>query len=394
MDELTQFSTNWHYPTEVFFGVGEFSQILKHLAFLSIKSPLWVIDEGLLQIDTIKTVLKKIDVKSAHIFCNFKGNPTVANVMAGVKAYQQSQHDGIVIVGGGSALDTGKAMALMVGQDRPLLDFVDEGGNFKRANSQAIPPMIAVPTTAGTGSEVGRASLIVDEQTHDKKIIFHPEMLPSIVIADPSLTLSLPPHLTAATGMDALAHNLEAFCSPGFHPMADGIALEGMRLIKNWLPSAVEDGQNINARAHLLAASLMGATAFQKGLGAIHSLSHPVGGEYDAHHGLLNAIFMPYVLQFNRPVIEDSMLRLARYLDLEECSFDAVLNWVVGFCQQLNLPLSLKAINIDTSQADAIAERAFNDPSTPSNPRPLTVANLKKIFLATVDGDLSLLETV
>ena len=269
------------------------------------------------------------------LFSDIGSNPTGTHVEHGVEAFRAAGHDGVVAFGGGSALDAGKAVAFMSGQTRPIWDFEDVGDNWRRADPAGIAPVVAVPTTAGTGSETGRASVITDEAVTIKKVIFHPAMMPGIVIADPALTVGLPPHLTAATGMDALAHCLEAYCAPGFHPMADGIAVEGLRLIKDWLPIAFEDGANLAARSHMLVAAGMGSTAFQKGLGAIHALSHPVGAVLGAHHGLTNAVFMPYVMVFNRPAIEQRMARLAAYLGFANPSFDALLDWVLDLRRPL-----------------------------------------------------------
>jgi alcohol dehydrogenase class IV len=283
-------------------------------------------------------------------------------------------------------LDAAKAIAFMSGQTKPIWDFEDVGDNWTAADPAGIAPIVAVPTTAGTGSGVGRASVILDEDSHIKKIIFHPKMLPGAVISDPQLTVGLPPHITAATGMDALAHCLEAYCAPGFHPMAEGIAVEGMRLVKDWLPVAVAEGGNLAARAHMLAAASMGATAFQKGLGAIHSLSHPVGALYDTHHGLTNAVFMPYVLAYNRKAVEDRLTRLAAWLDLPNPSFDAVMAWVMGLREQLKIPHTLKDIGVGDERLDEIAEMAAVDPTAPTNPIPVGAPELKSMLLAALEG--------
>jgi alcohol dehydrogenase class IV len=283
----------------------------------------------------------------------------------------------------------GKTIALMVGQKRPLWDFEDREDWYTRVDAAGIAPTIAVPTTAGTGSEVGRASVILDEETHVKKIIFHPKMQPAVVISDPELSVGLPARVTAATGMDALAHCLEAYCAPGFHPMADGIALEGMRLVREWLPIAVKDGGNVVARAHMLAAASMGATAFQKGLGAIHSLSHPVGAIYNTHHGETNGVVMPYVLVFNRPAIEDKLTRLARYLDLPSPGFQAVLDWVIALRREIGIPNTLADLGVKESDLDMLTPMAVEDPSTGGNPRPAGNAEMRQMFTKAIRGDLS-----
>jgi alcohol dehydrogenase class IV len=318
-----------------------------------------------------------------------RGNPVGANVDAGVAAYRGGGHDGVIAFGGGSALDAGKAIALMAGQTRPLWDFEDRDDWYTRVDVAGMAPVVAVPTTAGTGSEVGRASVIADERDHTKKIIFHPRMLPALVIADPELTLGLPPQLTAATGMDALSHNLEAWCSPLFHPLAQGIALEGMRLVHDWLPAACADGGNLEARAHLLAASTMGATAFQKGLGAMHSMSHPCGALLNTHHGLTIAVVMPYVLAFNRPAIGDQLAALARYLALPGSGAGAVLDWVLGLRERIGIPHTLAAIGVTAERVPLLARMAAADPSTGTNPvLPVTVAQFETLFHSAIEGRL------
>jgi len=387
MTAVEQLQGNWNFPTQMRFGVGCIAQLAKACKELNIKKPLLVTDEGLAKMDFVGDIVKTID--EASLFSDVKSNPTGKNIDAGVAFYKQGGHDGVIALGGGSALDAGKAIALMVGQDRPLWDFEDTGDNWSRVNVAAMAPVIAVPTTAGTGSEVGRASVIVDEVSHSKKIIFHPDMLPAIVIADPALTVGLPPHITAATGVDAFVHSLEAYCAPGYHPMADGIALESMRLIKHWLPAAFADGTNLTARSHMLAAASMGAVAFQKGLGAVHALAHPLGAIFDKHHGLLNAILLPYVLQKNRSVIEDKISHVARCLGLEKYSFDAFFKWIMTFRKQLEIPDDLDSIGITTDESELIGELALADPSAAGNPQPLTAQQYSEIFIAAVTGNLS-----
>ncbi|MDF1797238.1 MAG: iron-containing alcohol dehydrogenase [Coxiellaceae bacterium] len=382
------FTTQWNYPTTIWFGLGRIRDIADACAQLKMKAPMIVTDPGLTALPMIAHLQELLNEAGLHstIYSDIKANPTGTNVIEGCQELHDNQHDSVIAIGGGSALDTAKCIAFLANQDHALWQYEDKDDNYKKANADAILPIIAIPTTAGTGSEVGRASLIVDEETHSKRIIFHPKMLPSIVISDPELTVSLPPKLTAATGMDAFAHNLEAICAPGFHPMADGIAFEGLRLIKQWLPIAYQDGSNLEARGYMLAAATMGSTAFQKGLGAIHSLSHPVGAIYGAHHGLLNAIFTPYVLRYNRSAIEEKMVRLAEYLDLNDKSFDGVYHWVIDFLHQLDLPIKLSDIGIDLQHADEIARQALIDGSTATNPVTLTEPALKQIFEDAVKG--------
>jgi alcohol dehydrogenase class IV len=382
---------NWNYPTSMRFGVGRIAELPAACRALGMEKPLLVTDPGLRKLPMVENALAAL--KAAGLgdacFSDVRGNPVGRNVDEGVAFYRANGCDGVIAFGGGSALDVGKTIALMVGQTRPLWDFEDREDWYTRVDVNGIAPIVAVPTTAGTGSEVGRASVILDEATHLKKIIFHPKMQPAIVISDPELSVGLPPRITAATGMDALAHCLEAYCAPGFHPMADGIALEGMRLVKEWLPVAVQDGRNLVARAHMLAAASMGATAFQKGLGAIHSLSHPVGAVHNAHHGETNGVVMPYVLVFNRPAIEEKMTRLARYLGLPNPGFEAVLDWVNALRKQIGIPNTLADLGVQESDIERLVPMAVDDPSTGGNPRPAGAAQMRQMFLKAVRGDLT-----
>ena len=358
---------------------------------LNIKKPLLVTDQGLAKSEIILSALNDLNDEgiSVQLYSNVVGNPTGTNVNEGVDHYKKNNCDGVIAFGGGSGLDVGKAIAFMSGQNLPLWDFEDVGDNWTRADSAKIAPIIAVPTTAGTGSETGRASVILNEQSGVKKIIFHPKFLPSIVILDPCLTVGLPSKITAATGMDALAHNLEAFCAPGFHPMADGIALEGMRLINKWLLIAVNDGKNLDARMNMLTAASMGSTAFQKGLGAIHSLSHPVNALNNVHHGLSNAIFMPYVLSFNKDVIEEKIVKICEYLELKEISFNGFIDWTLKLRKDLDIPHKLSEV-IEEKDFDInrLSKMALEDPSTGGNPKKLTVEDMKIMYEHSMSGHL------
>ena len=358
---------------------------------LKINKPLLVTDNGLVQSDIVKNTLSilKDNGIDAALYSNVVGNPTGTNVTEGADYYNKNNCNGVIAFGGGSGLDVGKAVAFMSGQTLPIWDFEDVGDNWTKANADKIAPIIAVPTTAGTGSETGRASVILNEETGVKNIIFHPKFLPSIVILDPTLTIGLPPKMTAATGMDALAHNLEAYCAPGYHPMADGIALEGMRLINDWLLEAVNNGSNIEARQNMLTAASMGSTAFQKGLGAIHSLSHPVNALNNIHHGLSNAIFMPFVLTFNRDVIEKKIIKICDYLELEDKSFDGFVNWVLDLRKKLDMPHKLsEVINEKDFDIDRLSKMALADPSTGGNPKKLTVDDMKIMYQHSMSGEL------
>jgi len=382
------FKATWSYPTQILFGPGRIKNLARACKGLGMRRPMLVTDPGLARMQMVTDAIAANETAGlpTTLFHDVKPNPVGRNVEAGVAIYKENKNDGVIAFGGGSALDAGKAIALMSGQTLPIWSFEDIGSNWKSVDPDGVAPIVAVPTTAGTGSEVGRASVILDEETHTKKIIFHPKMLPSTVISDPELTVGLPAHITAATGMDALAHCLEAYCAPGFHPMAEGIAVEGIRLVKDWLTTAVNDGSNIEARACMMAAASMGATAFQKGLGAIHSLSHPIGALYDTHHGLTNAVVMPYVLDFNRPAVEGKMGRLAAWLDLPNPSFDAMQKWILGLRQELSIPHSLKDLGLDDERETDICEMAAVDPTAPTNPIPLTPENLRQMFDAALAG--------
>ena len=386
----TNLNGNWNYPNSIRAGAGRIKELADACQNLNIQTPLLVTDPALANLPMIEQAIKQCQNAGLNcgLFSNLQGNPTGQNVADGVTAYKTGKHDGIIAFGGGSSLDTGKAIALMVGQKADLWDFEDVGDNWTRADATAIAPVIAIPTTAGTGSEVGRASVITDETHRVKRIIFHPKMLPSIVILDAELTTGLPPHITAATGMDALSHNLEAFCTPAYHPMADGIALEGIRLVKDYLPRAFINGQDMEARSQMLVASSMGATAFQKGLGGMHALAHTLGALYDAHHGLLNAILMPYVLKANQPAIEPHIERLNRYLDLPDPSFDGFMDWVLELRKQLNIPHTLSTLSIDDSQAKRVGEMAVRDAAAGGNPITFSADQYSDIFLKAVQGKL------
>lgn len=381
-------SGNWNYPTRVRFGVGRIGELASACRSLGMKRPLLVTDPGLAKLKMVADAVAANNEAGlpTAVFSAIKPNPVGQNIDDGLAAYRAGGHDGVVAFGGGSAMDAGKTIAFMAGQTRPLWDFEDVGDNWKRADENGIAPIVAVPTTSGTGSEVGRASVVIDEATHTKKILFHPRMQPGLVICDPALVAGLPPPITAATGMDALAHCLEAYSVAAYHPMADGIALEGMRLIHDWLPEAVANGSNLEARAHMMAAAAMGATAFQKGLGAIHSLSHPVGALYDTHHGRTNAVFMPYVLIFNRPAIEERMHRLSRYIGLKKPSFGAILDWTLELRRRFGMPHTAAELGVGPDRLDEIAEMAEKDPTAPTNPVPAGAAEMRQILEAAMLG--------
>tara|TARA_E500000331_G_scaffold335572_1_gene361811 strand:- start:307 stop:1470 length:1164 start_codon:yes stop_codon:yes gene_type:complete len=383
--------SNWNYPTSMWVGENRIRDLGIACKTLKINKPLLVTDTGLAKSNIIINALKNLKEEGfkVNLYSDVVGNPTGKNVKEGVDCYNKNNCDGVIAFGGGSGLDVGKAIAFMSGQVLPIWDFEDVGDNWTKANSEKIAPIIAVPTTAGTGSETGRASVILNEETGTKNIIFHPKFLPSIVILDPVLTISLPSKITAATGMDALAHNLEAYCAPGYHPMADGIALEGMRLINDWLLEAVNNGSNIEARQNMLTAASMGSTAFQKGLGAIHSLSHPVNALNNVHHGLSNAIFMPYVLSFNKSVIEKKIIKVCDYLKFDDQSFDGFINWVLDLRKKLNIPHKLSdVIDEKDFDIDRLSKMALADPSTNGNPKKLTENDMKIMYQHSMNGEL------
>jgi alcohol dehydrogenase class IV len=381
-----QTPVNWNYPANIVFGPGTIGQLPALCQTLGIKRPLIISDEGLASSPLLEGTAALLETEA--VFTGVKGNPTGNNVAQCVQVLKDGGHDGVIAFGGGSAIDAAKAAALMAGQSRPLWDFEDVGDNWKRVDTAGMLPVIAVPTTAGTGSEVGRASVITNEQTHEKKIIFHPQMMPEYVILDPVLTKTLPAHLTAATGIDAFIHAFEAYCAPTFHPMADGIALEAMALIAKYLPRAYKDGQDLEARAHMLVASSMGATAFQKGLGGIHALAHPLGALYDKHHGLLNAILWPYVMQANKMAIADKCIILGRRMNIDPPGFESLYQWALEFRQQLGIPHTLSEIGINKDQLDKIAHMATQDPSSGGNPAVLDAPAYQGILENALTGSL------
>lgn len=387
---MSTVTANWNYPTRICCGPGEAESLPEKCLELGFQSPLLVTDPGLLALPMTQRLIESCRdaCLSPGIFSQVKANPNGQNVLDGVAAYQKGEHDGVIALGGGSALDTGKAIALMVGQDRPLWDFEDVGDNWLRVREQGMARVIAVPTTAGTGSEVGRASVITDDEAQCKRIIFHPKMLPELVILDAKLTTGLPPALTAATGMDALSHSLEAFCSNAYHPMAEGIALESMRLVHLYLPRAFDDGRDLDARQQMLVASAMGATAFQRGLGAMHAIAHALGALYDAHHGTLNAILMPYVLKANAGAVAERLGRVAHYLQLPEPGFDSFLSWVLQMRSHLQIPHQLSDLGIDTRQAERVGRMAEADAAAAGNPLAFEAVHYQCIFEAAVNGRL------
>lgn len=380
---------HWNYPTSVWFGAGRVAELASAAHTAGMHRPLFVTDPNLAALPMTKAACEALAAAGVPVtvFSDVKPNPVAENIAAGVAAFRAGDHDGVIAFGGGSALDAGKVIAFMHGQTRPIWDFEDVGDWWTRADPAGIAPIVAVPTTAGTGSEVGRAGVITDPVTHTKKIIFHPMMMPKVSICDPALTVGMPARITAGTGFDALAHCLEAYCAPGFHPLADGIAVEGIRLVKESLERAVKTGSDLDARADMMAAAAMGATAFQKGLGAIHALSHPVGSLYDTHHGLTNGVFMPYVLAFNRKAIDERIRRLAAYLGLR-ASFRAFMDWILELRARCGVPHTLADLGVDARWADQVVAMAPADPTAGGNPVPLDRRAARTIFNRAMDGRL------
>jgi len=375
-------NANWSYPTAIRFGAGRISEIADACFVAGIKKPLLVTDRGLAGMEITQKTLNLLDDAGLGraIFADVDPNPNEKNAAAGVAAYKAGNHDGVVAFGGGSGLDLGKVVAFLAGQSRPIWDFEDIDDWWTRANSDVIAPIVAVPTTAGTGSEVGRASVITNSITQQKKIIFHPKFLPTVVICDPELTVGMPKFITAGTGLDAFAHCVEAYCSPHYHPMSQGMALEGMRLVKEYLPRAYSDGTDLEARSHMMSAAAMGATAFQKGLGAIHALSHPIGAIYHTHHGTTNAVCMPAVLKFNKPAIKDTLAEAANYLGISD-GFDGFCKFVDELNDSLAIPKSLAGLGIENPDIDRIVSGALIDPSTGGNPIKMTEENTRKLII-------------
>jgi len=390
IDQYASLTGNWNFPTKIRFGAGRISELADACRAVGIRRPLIVTDPGLKPLPMIMDAIGTLEHAgiACGLFADVHPNPVGEDVEKGLKIFRNGHHDGVIVFGGGSAMDAGKAIAFMSGQTRPIWDYEDREDWWSRADPAGIAPVIAVPTTAGTGSEVGRAAVIVDERDHTKKIIFHPKMLPVEVIADPELTIGLPSHITAATGMDALSHSLEAYCSPFYHPMAQGIALEGMRLCREWLPVAVKSGSNVDARAFMMTASSMGATAFQKGLGSMHAMSHPCSSLRGTHHGLTNAVVMPYVLLHNRSAIEERLAAAARYMGLREPSFTGFVDWVLALREDVGIPNTLKDIGVDTDMIAEAAPMALEDPSTGGNPLPMTVGDYEMLYRNAIEGRL------
>jgi alcohol dehydrogenase class IV len=386
----------WNYPTEIFCGAGALDTLAERCLLLGMRNPLLVTDPGMLPLEPLallKAHLQQADITFA-VFSDIASNPSMADVARGVATFNAGKHDSLIALGGGSAMDAAKGISLSAVDPEGLVRFewsqiiahYPSLADFPRLG---LPKLIALPTTAGTGSELGREAVLTQSEQNIKRVISHPELLPATVILDPVLTRGLPGALTAATGMDALTHHIEAFCSPLYHPMSSGIAVEGIRLIQQHLTDAHVDGQNIVAREGMLVASAMAAVAFQKGLGGVHALAHPLGARYHKHHGLLNAILLPYVLIANQQAISEDITRLARYLELKQPDFAGFLDWVLGLRKQLGIPHSLGEIGLDAEAAVWVGEQALADiSSSDTNACVLDAAAYSQIFRNAVEGVL------
>ena len=389
LDDYISLQSQWSFPTEVRFGAGRLRELADACEAHGIQCPLIAIDPALTKTQMardVRTCLEDAGLPFA-MFSNIHGNPVLENLDAGIEAYRSGEHDGVIAMGGGSALDVGKLIAFMHAQTRPVWDFEDREDWWQRARADVIAPVIAIPTTAGTGSEVGRAGVLTDARDRTKKIIFHPKMMARCVIADAELTLDLPASITAATGMDALSHNLEAYCSRVFHPLAEGIALEGIRLIHDWLERAVANGKDVEARAYMMSASLAGAVAFQKGLGAMHAMSHPCSSLFGTHHGLTNGVVMPYVLVWNRPIIEKKITALSSYLGING-GFDGFLNWILRLRENISIPHDLTALGVKAESTTTMSRMAQVDPANATNPIPVDSDDFARLYERALSGEL------
>lgn len=390
IEDVSRLRGNWSYPTAIRFGAGRIVELADACKAAGMRHPLLVTDPGLARLPMVQNALaaNKAAGLPTGLFSDVRPNPVARNISDGVAVFRVGQHDGVIAFGGGAGLDAGKLIAFMSRQHRPVWDFEDRDDWWTRAHGDSLPPVVAVPTTSGTGSEVGRAAVVTNEDRHVKKIIFHPKMMPVAVISDPALTVGLPPKVTAAVGMDALSHALEAYFVPSFHPIADGVALEAVRLIKNWLPLAVAEGGNLVARSYMMVAASMGATAFQKGLGAMHAMSHPCSGHLDTHHGLTNGVVMPYVLAYNRGAIAEKLAALARYVGLADG--DAVIRWVVDLRRQIGIPHTLAELGVTEAHAEEFAPEAIMDPCAGGNPAPLDQEGYAGLYRQAIRGELTI----
>lgn len=374
-------TANWSYPTAIRFGAGRIAELIEACFAARTTRPLLVTDKGLADLPMTQAILERLREANfwPSFFSDVDPNPNERNLAAGIEVYLDHHHDGVVAFGGGSAIDLGKLIAFQAKQSEPVWAFEDIGDRWKQAWTMTMGPIVAIPTTAGTGSEVGRAAVLTNSETHAKKVIFHPDMLPKVVICDPELTVSMPPAITAGTGMDAFAHCLEAYCAPAYHPMSHGIALEGMRLVKENLPRVLADGGDLEARAHMMSAAAMGSVAFQKGLGAIHALSHPVGAIYGTHHGTTNAVVMPAVLRFNRPAIEEKLAAAAGYLGLTG-GFDGFYDFALALRQTAGIPERLGDLGVPRDRIEEMSAMSLEDPTAGGNPVPLTLEAARSLF--------------
>ena len=390
--DLANTTQSWTYPTNIHFGCGLSSNLAHYCEEAEFHRPMIITDQKLIENSIITPCIDSLcnSKISFNIFTDFEENPTDKSVMEGLTVFQKNKNDGLVAIGGGSAIDLAKSVAFMDGQSQPIFNFEDRFDWWKKANKEKIRRVIAIPTTAGTGSEVGRAAVIKDTQDLKKKIIFHPQMMPFIAILDAKLTIGMPAHLTAATGVDALVHNLEALCSTRYHPIADGVAIEGLRLIKNNIEKAFQNGNDLNARCAMLVGSTMGAIAFQKGLGGVHALSHPIGSLFNSHHGLTNAVLLPYVIEYNLPEIHEPLSLVSKYLNLNSEKPKAIISWLLKLRDSLQIPHKLSSLGVNSTHIPALTKMALNDQAAATNPRILNETAITSIYKSSINGILEL----
>ena len=371
----------YNFPTIIRFGAGSSGELGDYLLTHHLTKPLVVTDPIVAQLDFFKLLMKDLERKKIQpeVFFDLHKNPVKSDVYKGTDVYDQTTRDSVIGIGGGVALDVARAIVLRVNHREDLFKYDDLiGGDVYVTND--VPHFIAIPTTAGTGSEVGRSAIIADDVTHQKKILFSPKLLAKIVFADPLLTMNLPANVTAATGMDALTHNMEAFLAKMSHPLCEGIALEGIRLIDESLTKAVNKS-DLESRSKMLIASLMGAVAFQKGLGVVHSLAHPLSSLLDTHHGLANAVNIPYGMRFNAEGFEDKFRRIARTLNLKDETGDAVVKYLFNLNSEIGIPHKLSKIGVRQEHIEPLADLAIADFAHPNNPKPVTRENFRQLYL-------------
>ena len=377
----------YNFPTTIRFGAEASNELPDYLQKNNLLKPLIVTDPVVVQLDFFKKIIASLQKKniSAEIFHDIHKNPVKSDVYKGTDVYDATDRDSIVGIGGGVALDVARAICLRINHREDLFKYDDLiGGDVFVTND--VPHFVTIPTTAGTGSEVGRSAIIADDITHQKKILFSPKLLAKIVFADPLLTMDLPPFVTAATGMDALTHNMEAYLAKMHHPMCEGIALEGIYLISQSLERAVNK-PDLESRSNMLIASLMGAVAFQKGLGVVHSLAHPLSALLDTHHGLANAVNIPYGMEFNIAGCEEKFKRIALTLGLKKQTGEAVVDYLFDLNSKINIPHKLSEIGVKPEHIETLADLAIADFAYPNNPKPVSREDFRELYLKALRGE-------